>query len=680
MQGSPVTRPASLLSRGDSVFLDLQPLNLRNISELTSSSLGGAAVSGELASTIYGISGGNPLFALEFLRALHDSQRLVMRDSICLAERLEIVPSTGRVRDLIASKLSKLAPQERHVLSAAAAAGGAFDAALLERAVSLPEGDVITALDRGVRMGILAQDASDPLLFTFRNQAYRDETARSSPGDLSLRVNLALASGYEAEGNHRQAALCLQNARETARAADSWMAAGFDALGKKLVEEAAACFERAASLLEKLPDDSGRTGRLYTCRERLHHALLQSGDIERSREACLSAAALAASLGRQQEEVSLLSKAGDIQRLLGRTEDALETQLSLEKRAQGEDLFRIRLRGLDAASRIDRTDVADRLKKDATSLWKSLRVDRRDLDAVYYHKLVLHYICDMDLDRAYRAIRRALASPFPEDMGWYLYNDLGEILMLTAKPASAARAFDSAGRAALALPTLWGLAWSRINLASALFGRMRFESALALLDEAHGMIDRTTDEPSRTSMTLLRGRILLERGENGRASELIEESFRHPGRISGDYFRSLVHSASGRPGEALKCAEAAWRVASVPGRRLQLDSGVLLSAQDCLVQLHRARLEAGVPGALEDLAALVPSLRYSTRTRAATFLAAGLHELGRTAEADTLLSEASTDKSVRQETLVLYKLLSTWGKWNPAARARAGRLARLAGS
>jgi hypothetical protein len=194
------------------------------------------------------------------------------------------------------------------------------------------------------------------------------------------------------------------------------------------------------------------------------------------------------------------------------------------------------------------------------------------------------------------------------------------------------------------------------------------------------MIERTIDEPSRTCMTLLRGRILLEMGENGRASELIEESFRRPGRNSGDYFRSLVHSASGHLAESLECAEVAWRVASIPGRRLQLDSGVLLSPQDCLVQLHRARLEAGAPGALEALAALVPSLRYGTRTRAVTFLAAGLHALGRTEEADTLLSEASTDKSVRQETLALYKLHHVWGAWNPAAAARAGRLARLAGS
>jgi diguanylate cyclase (GGDEF)-like protein len=673
----PSSAVQTLAGLDGTMVIDLEPLGRRELVDLARMSLGVPSISEDLAASLFEVSGGNPLFAVEYLRSLHDSRQLVLRAALELAPGAQPGAFSQKIRDIVASKLSRLAPQERLTLAAAAAAGGVFDQALLSRVVDLPEGDVITALDRATRMGILVQDHADPLLFGFRNLAFRDEIARSATPSLSGGLNLALAEKYIDQGLYRQAAVCLEKAGDPARASETWISAGNSAREKKLAGEAAACFEHADALLAALPAGPATARRLLTVRQELQVLHLQTGNLDKSRECSLSAASLAADLGENDLEIELLSRAADVVRTSGHSEQALSEQLAVEKKARGSTLLMVLLRALDAASRIGNTAEADRLRRAAHLNWRRLRADNPGLDSSYYHKLVLHYICRMDLERGERAMRRALASPHAEAMDWYLYNDLGETLLLKGKVVQAIRAFETARRAAVELPSFWGQGWTTLNLATACFHGLRFERASARLEEADGIIARTTDEPARSCALILRGRILLERDDPGGASRSFEQAFSIVEQTSRDYFRSLVHSATGQWKEAIDSAESVVRQAELPGRSLQLESGMLLTLDDCLVQLHRARMEARVPGALEAMTEMIPSLRPRQRLRARALTAAELNRRGRTDVAEAMLSEASGDRTARQDLLETYRLFRIWSEWSPAAAARVSRMSRI---
>ncbi len=161
------------------------------------------------------------------------------------------------------------------------------------------------------------------------------------------------------------------------------------------------------------------------------------------------------------------------------------------------------------------------------------------------------------------------------------------------------------------------------------------------------------------------------------AGEMFERAFAVSAQTSRDYFRSLVLSARHRYKEALEAAEAAVRAAEFPGRTLQLESGTLLTARDCHVQLHRARIEANVPGAMESLEGLIPSLSGRSRLRASRILASSLASKGRTEEADACLRVALGDPAARHETLELFLLYQAWSAWNAEAAEKAAGLGKL---
>lgn len=671
------TGPVGLLGSRAAVDLDLEPLSRRHVDALSEASLGGLPVSDELSEKVFRVSGGNPLFALEYLRALCESRGIVLDRTVRLAEGHGDGPLPSKVRELISSKLSRLEPSEMTVLSAASLIVGSFDPPILAWATGLGEGEVVTSLDRAARIGILVQDPSDPLVFSFRNDAYRAAIAGSARPEEARRTNISLASRYDAGGMPERAALCFERAGERTASADSWMAAGRRAVAKRLAGEAAACFGKAVEMLRGLPAGQVDRGRLLECMNGLHQALLGTGEIERAKAACLEAAELAGGLGRGGDEIALLSLAGDLDRIAGRTADALAVQLSLEPRASGENLFRILLRALDAASRLGRSAEAGRLAGSVTSLWRSLRRGRSDLDAQYYHKMVLYHMSGMDIEAGRRSLRRAISSPHPEEMDWFLHNDMGETLVLLSKPVRAIREFECAADAAAALPNLWGQASSWIGLASALIRRLELDRAEDLLAEACAFFERASDDSSASRARILLGWAALVRGNPDRAGILVEEGLSLSEQASADYFRSLVASAKGLRSEALDRARAAAGRILESGRSLLPESGILLTPPDYVVQLHRAAMDADVPGAEEDLRAVVPTLSGTALAAAKAILAAALHGRGMEREAGAMFAEAASDPGIREEKAVLHAIYSTWGTWDPAAARKARRLAGL---
>lgn len=666
---------AGLAGLESCTVIDLEPFGRREIVELAKASLGATGISRELADRLFRVSGGLPIFAVEYLRSLFESGSLKAERMVDLAREAGPSPFSQKIRELISSKLAAMTPQERQVLVVAAAAGELVDPELVALVSGLSSGDVITALDRAARAGILEQAA--PLSFGFRNLMYRDEIARTASPPLVRRVNLALADHYRQGGDHHRAALCFESCGEIVQAVDEFMAAGADAFARKMSEEAVVHYERAGALAEGFPKDGEMARRLLAIADELQRGYLRTGQLVKSREAALSAAATAEALNLPGKRVELLSRAADILRLTGDPAGALVELKALEQPAEGAALLMVLLRELDSAARIGDAQEADRILAKATRAWKLTRTADSSMDSSFYHKLVLHYMFRLDLVKGELAARKALAAPHSEDMEWFLQNDLGEVFMLAGKIPRGIRCFTLAKKAAENLPTVWGACWTSINLACAFYQALRFQSASEELARAQVLCDRMTDMPAASCILMVRGRMLLDTGFVDEAEEMFEKAFEASPQTSRDYFMSLVLSARHRYKEALEAAEAAVRMAEYPGRALQLESGVLLTVLDCYVQLHRARIDANIPGALESLAGLIPSLRGRSRLRASRILAATLAARGRAEEADACMKSAVGDPAVRHETLELFLLYEAWSTWSAEAGEKAAGMRKL---
>lgn len=667
---------ASLLDMQETSRLELDPLDRREIVELARGCLGTPRISADLASLVGEVSGGNPLFAKEFLRSVHQTGRVFLRDGQGRLTSPEFVPATQRIRDLVNSKIARLDSTARTVVTSAAVAGGISDPDLLSAITGLSEGEVMTALDAAAAMGILVQDARDPLAFDFRNLTYREEIARAAQSMLVKRVNLALAEMYVSRGDHYLAAISLERAGELSRAAAMYTTAGMEALERRLDEEGTVHLEKALrlhTLVDRPGEGSGGRVDILT---RLGMAYVRLGRMELAYEHHHSASELLARLGRNEEAVESSSRAAEILRLNGLSQRSAMVQKELERTATGRNLLRVLLRELDAVVRLGSTEEAERIRERVESLWRETGRENRDLRSYYHHKMMLYHITRMELEVALSHCRAALAAPHSRDMDWFLHNDCAEALILQGSLRAAGARLRLAELAAAEMPSIWGAAWASTNAAMLLFLELRHQAAWESLDRTWEMAERTSDQPLRSCIEMIRGRILLDRGLHEEASTRFENSFALSPQLARGYFRSIACSAAGRLEEALENAEMVVEEIGRPGRMLQIESGTLLTGDDCMVQLLRARMALGDDEALDDLIDRIPMLKPRQALEAASHAVPRLHAGGGAAEAAALLEGVLSRPGAGRETRGMYLALSSASAWDRSCAARAARLRR----
>ncbi len=138
----------------------LGPLEDDDVARLTAARLGVDEVPMELLREVSLKSAGNPLYAEEYLQALRDAGAIEESDGK-IAYRADVaveVPKT--LRGIVAQRLTRVTPAERHLLQIAALVGGRFHDALLTRVVQDTDtvvGEAVEALaNRGifVRTGV----------------------------------------------------------------------------------------------------------------------------------------------------------------------------------------------------------------------------------------------------------------------------------------------------------------------------------------------------------------------------------------------------------------------------------------------------------------------------------------------------------------------------------------------
>ncbi|HUG49222.1 MAG TPA: AAA family ATPase [Candidatus Limnocylindria bacterium] len=156
--------------------------------------LAGQRVPAPAARLVWEVSGGEPLWARELYRHLHDEGR--SRSATTTAETLptaEDLPST--FEELVRWRMSRLAPEARAALTALAAFPHGAEPALVARVTGSARGGLIGSLEEGVEAGLCRRSAQGHLYAIAHDLlrlALLGATSGAQRGQLARRVAQAL--------------------------------------------------------------------------------------------------------------------------------------------------------------------------------------------------------------------------------------------------------------------------------------------------------------------------------------------------------------------------------------------------------------------------------------------------------------------------------------------------------
>ncbi len=144
----------------------------------------------ELVARIHTETGGNPLFVLETLRALHEH-------NVAAAEAEDTVgefPLPSTVQDLIARRLQSLTPADRAILNLFAVAGLEADSAVIAASIDRPRPEFFEGLDVLISRGILFERNNR---YRFRHEQVRRVVLENLTDDQSEGLHGAVAVALE---------------------------------------------------------------------------------------------------------------------------------------------------------------------------------------------------------------------------------------------------------------------------------------------------------------------------------------------------------------------------------------------------------------------------------------------------------------------------------------------------
>ncbi|HEY3368712.1 MAG TPA: tetratricopeptide repeat protein [Symbiobacteriaceae bacterium] len=152
---------------GKAAWRDLTPLSPDGIQSLVRALCGRRHA--PLEERLYAETRGNPLFAVEMLRAIQEREGL---DRLT-PEALREMPLPRTVQGVIHSRLGHLSREARSLAAAAAIFPGGVPAQVLQRVCGLPEDVLLTALDELIAAGMLRESADASPRITFSHDLIR---------------------------------------------------------------------------------------------------------------------------------------------------------------------------------------------------------------------------------------------------------------------------------------------------------------------------------------------------------------------------------------------------------------------------------------------------------------------------------------------------------------------------
>jgi type II secretory pathway predicted ATPase ExeA len=258
----------------------------------------GEAVAPALAARLHSVTGGNPFFLGELIRAV-DAAELTGA-----ARPTWRIPE--EVRAVIRRRLDRLSPEASSLLQLAAVAGRELDLPVLERVSRLGRGRLVDALGEALEAGVLVEDIGDQRhAFAHdlvRETLYEDLSARRRL-ELHLRLGDVLEELARGDPDRRLSEIAHHLALaaplgDLGKAADYVERAGDRAAALLAYEEAARHYTRGLQLLET--DVEGADLRRCELLLRLADAQWRSGDVRTARATFEDATAVARRLGDGQ--------------------------------------------------------------------------------------------------------------------------------------------------------------------------------------------------------------------------------------------------------------------------------------------------------------------------------------------------------------------------------------------
>jgi adenylate cyclase len=156
--------------------VDLHPLPPEAIDALLVDLLGTDASLGELPERIRARTGGNPSFVEEVVRSLVEGGSLVgPRGELRLGRPVEHIAIPDTVHAVLAARIDRLGPREKHVLQTASVVGKSFSEQILAEVAELPERDLERVLHALTASEFLDLEASFPAAeYVFKHPVTRE--------------------------------------------------------------------------------------------------------------------------------------------------------------------------------------------------------------------------------------------------------------------------------------------------------------------------------------------------------------------------------------------------------------------------------------------------------------------------------------------------------------------------
>ena len=280
-------------------------------------------------------AGGNPLFLEECTRSLVEIGALKGKRG---AHRLVHSPSSIRVpptlQAILASRIDRLAPEEKHLLQVVSVIGKTVPLNLLCAVSGSSEEGLRSGLARLDTAELVYElDASPDRQVTFKHALTHDVAYRSLLRDrrrsLHVRVVEAIESLFRdrlAEHFERLAHHAL-NGELWDKAVYYFHRSARKAGARSAYREAAANYEEALVALSHLPENREKLERGLKLRFEVNFALLPLGDLSRAIKLLDEAAPLAETLGDRPQLARLLAQTGDGLWAAGKYDRGIESEL-----------------------------------------------------------------------------------------------------------------------------------------------------------------------------------------------------------------------------------------------------------------------------------------------------------------------------------------------------------------
>jgi class 3 adenylate cyclase len=251
-----------------------------------------------LLDVVFEESGGNPLFIEEILRHLVESGAIYRRDGKWVSDaRHESDLGIPRgIRNVIESRLTRLGPECRNVLAAAAAIGQEFELQTLAAVTEKPAAALVGDLGEAIDAGILVRVPDEPNGYGFAHAATRETLYEDlSPSDRIV-LHTAIGESLEIVHEDRLESHLGELAHQFAaagiadKAADYAWWAGERAAGMSANAEAVEHYASALELFGSLDDEPVRRCELLLV---LGDARWRAGAVEEANQAFLEVAEIA---------------------------------------------------------------------------------------------------------------------------------------------------------------------------------------------------------------------------------------------------------------------------------------------------------------------------------------------------------------------------------------------------